>query len=273
MIHGGEKRRKNSREQRKAYEFYRTATEHEGQLADMSAAFDRALASLHMVYQPIVCWSQKKVYGHESLVRNDEPCMRRPDRLFDAAQRLQRLPELGRIIRRAVARTLAQTAPTFYTFVNLHPLDLLDPELLSADAPLSQFASSVVLEVTERAALSEVPDVLAHIAQLRALGFRIALDDLGAGYAGLASFAQLQPDMVKVDMSLVRNIDQDLTKQTLVRSINALCREFSLLAVMEGVETKAERDALLSLGCDHLQGYLFGKPARRFLDPCFEAAA
>ena len=82
-----------------------------------------------------------------------------------------------------------------------------DHELFSPAAPLSRIASRVVLEITERASLDELGDVAPRLAQLRGLGFRIAIDDLGAGYAGLTSFAQLEPEVVKVDMSLVRGID------------------------------------------------------------------
>ena len=103
--------------------------------------------------------------------------------------------------------------------------------------------------------------------RLRALGYRIAIDDLGAGYAGLTSFAQLEPEVVKVDMSLVRGIDRSPVKQKLVRSIIALCTELGIQLVAEGIETPAERDALIALGGDLCQGYLFAKPGRGFPTP------
>jgi EAL domain-containing protein (putative c-di-GMP-specific phosphodiesterase class I) len=101
--------------------------------------------------------------------------------------------------------------------------------------------------------------------RLRNLGFRIAVDDLGAGYAGLSSFSQLEPDFVKLDMSLVRGIDASSSKSSLVRSMVHVCtQELGMRVVCEGVETKAERDTLEGLGADLLQGYLFGKPERGF---------
>jgi EAL domain-containing protein (putative c-di-GMP-specific phosphodiesterase class I) len=96
------------------------------------------------------------------------------------------------------------------------------------------------------------------------MGFRIALDDLGAGYAGLTSFAQLEPDFVKFDMSLVRGVDKNEKKRKLIQSMTALFKELGLLTIAEGVETTSERDALTSIGCDLLQGYLFAKPANPF---------
>jgi EAL domain-containing protein (putative c-di-GMP-specific phosphodiesterase class I) len=149
-------------------------------------------------------------------------------------------------------------------FVNLHTTDLLDAELLSRAAPLSQIASRVVLEITERASLEKVKDVRARVAALREMGFRIAVDDLGAGYAGLTSFALLEPEIVKFDMTLVRDVHRSATKQKLIRSMAELCHDMGMLVVGEGVETAAERDMLVALGCDLLQGYLFAKPGKPF---------
>jgi EAL domain-containing protein (putative c-di-GMP-specific phosphodiesterase class I) len=104
---------------------------------------------------------------------------------------------------------------------------------------------------------------------LRAVGFRIAIDDLGAGYAGLTSFALLEPEIVKIDMTLTRGIDQSPVKQKLVRSMSTLCREMGMTIVTEGVETRDERDTLLAIGCDLLQGYLFARPAKGFPKPAW----
>jgi EAL domain-containing protein (putative c-di-GMP-specific phosphodiesterase class I) len=136
--------------------------------------------------------------------------------------------------------------------------------LMSRDAPLSKIAKNVVLEITERASLDSVKDVRARVAALREMGFRIAIDDLGAGYAGLTSFALLEPEIVKLDMTLVRDVHLNSTKQKLVRSMTQLAHDMGMMVVGEGVETAAERDALVSLGCDLLQGYLFAKPNMAF---------
>jgi EAL domain-containing protein (putative c-di-GMP-specific phosphodiesterase class I) len=149
-------------------------------------------------------------------------------------------------------------------FVNLHSADLNDDDLYSATAPLSKIADRVVLEVTERASLHDVKNVTASVARLKALGFSIAIDDLGAGYAGLTSFTQLEPEVAKLDMTLVRGVDVDPRRQSIVRSMKKLCDELSMLVIAEGVETAEERDHLVELGCDLLQGYLFAKPQREF---------
>jgi EAL domain-containing protein (putative c-di-GMP-specific phosphodiesterase class I) len=221
-----------------------------------------------MVYQPIVKWSERQVFAYEALVRNGEPTLRAPDALFDCATSLGRLVELGRAIRRSVAETMAATG-VHRLFVNLHPRDLDDDELLSGEAPLSKFAHRVVLEITERSTLGRVSDLKARLARLRQLGFKLAVDDLGAGYAGLNWFAQLEPDVVKLDMSLIRHIDTEPTKQRLVGSMLTLCRDLGILVVAEGIETAAERAALVRNGCDLLQGYLLARPGQAFPEPSF----
>jgi EAL domain-containing protein (putative c-di-GMP-specific phosphodiesterase class I) len=109
-----------------------------------------------------------------------------------------------------------------------------------------------------------VKDTRARVRALRELGYRIALDDIGAGYAGLSSFELLEPDVVKLDMSLIRDVHRSQTKQKLISSILALCTDPDRLVVAEGVETMEELEELLKLGCDVFQGYLFARPAAAF---------
>jgi EAL domain-containing protein (putative c-di-GMP-specific phosphodiesterase class I) len=154
--------------------------------------------------------------------------------------------------------------PEAHLFVNLHPADLLDPDLLSHDAPLSQIADRVVLEVTERASLQRVPEVESTVAGLKDMGFQVAIDDLGVGYAGLTSFATLEPQVVKLDITLVCNIDSSQTKRRLVRSVVEACSDLGILVVAEGIETVEEGDTCIELGCDLLQGYLIARPDRAF---------
>ena len=187
--------------------------------------------------------------------------------ILDAAERLERLHELGRAVRAHVAAAAPGAPLGARLFVNLHSANLNDDELYSADAPLSKIARRVVLEVTERASLYGVKNVPTCVARLKALGFQIAIDDLGAGYAGLASFTQLEPEFAKLDMSLVCGIDTDSRRQSIVRSMKNMCDELGMLVIAEGAETAAERDMLTKLGCDLLQGYLFARPERGFMAP------
>ena len=231
-----------------------------GDRAGLEASLERALRSLWMAYQPIV-WAAGDLYGYETLVRTAEAALPRPDALFNAAERLGRLPQLGRATRSAVARSLGPVAAQGMTvFVNVHSSELTDETLYAAGGELSAAARGVVLEITERAALDDIPEVRSRIRALKDMGFRIAIDDLGAGYAGLTSFAVLEPHVVKLDMSLVRGVDREPLKRRLIGSMTRVCKESGILVVAAGVETTAEHDAVVELGCDLVQGFLIGRP-------------
>ena len=235
-----------------------------GDLAGVDARLDRGLARLWMAYQPIVSATTLQIVAHEALMRVEEPSLPNPAAVLEAAERAHRLHDLGRAVRNSVYATCRNADPSWRIFVNLHPADLLDPALYSPDSPFTSLASRVVLEITERASLDDVSGVRERIAELRALGFQIALDDLGAGYAGLTSFTQLEPDFVKLDMALVRDVNQDATKQKIIRSMVQLCEAMGKQTIAEGIETPAERDTTIALGCNLLQGYLFAKPGKAF---------
>ena len=228
--------------------------------AGLQASFESGLRSRRLVYQPIFRAADGGVYGYEALVRTSEPRLPHPHVLFDVAERLKRVHELGGLIRGSVADFLDRGLIPI-AFVNVHPLELSDDTLLLPDAPLSRHARSVVLEITERQPIDGVPGLPARIKTLRQLGYRLAIDDLGAGYAGLTTFAVLEPDVVKLDMALVHGCDQEPVKQQLIRSMTSLCKELGAMVVAEGIETEAERDTVVSLGCDLLQGFLLGRPA------------
>jgi EAL domain-containing protein (putative c-di-GMP-specific phosphodiesterase class I) len=231
-----------------------------GDRADLEVSLERGLETLWMAYQPIVDPATQRIAAYEALVRTREPTLPHPGVLFSVAERLGRVHDVGRAIRQSVASTLVSQPPDVDIFINLHSADLLDEALFAADSQLAASASRIVLEITERVALEHASDVPERIRRLRALGFRIAIDDLGAGYAGLSYFALLSPDVVKLDISLVRSVHESPIKQKLVGSMTSLCRELGMRVVAEGVETSAERDMLLSLGADLLQGYFYAKP-------------
>jgi EAL domain-containing protein (putative c-di-GMP-specific phosphodiesterase class I) len=250
---------------RRALEFCDMSGWQFGDRAALEAHFERALDRLWMAFQPIVFMESQTVFGYEALMRSSEPTLNNPGLILQAAERLGRVHELGRKIRRLVADSVSRAPQGALIFVNLHSVDLNDEELHAPNTALSAHAARVILEITERSSLDRVHDVRGRIASLRALGYRIAVDDLGAGYAGLASFGQLEPDIAKLDMSLIRDIGELQRKQSIVRSMIEVCTgELGTRVVCEGVETAAERDALVSLGADLLQGYLFGRPEREF---------
>lgn len=230
--------------------------------AALEARFNTALDRLWMAYQPIVSWSQTRVFAYEALVRSGEETLASPAALFETAELLGRTAELGRTIRSRVGEIAEQTDGSLL-FVNLNPVDLNDDDLYSEDAVLRPYAHRVVFEITERSQLAHISGLSSRIAKLRKKGYRIAIDDLGAGYSSLTSFVHLEPDFVKIDMSLVRGVDSSMLKRRLVRGLFQICSgDLGIQVICEGVETEAERETLCEDGIDLLQGYYFAKPER-----------
>jgi len=232
-------------------------------LAGLEVRFGQAIDRLWMAYQPIFEARSGALFGVEALLRSNEPSMPGPQHVLDAATRLGHLPLVGRRVRALSADSLASRDDNVTMFVNLHPQDLVDAELVDPAAPLTKLAPRVVLEITERASLTSSPELAARLGRLRELGFRLAVDDIGAGYSGLTSFTELTPEIVKIDMSLVRDLHLSALKQRTIAALCRLCHDVGCKVVGEGVETIEERDCLVSLGCDLLQGYLLGRPSAR----------
>jgi EAL domain-containing protein (putative c-di-GMP-specific phosphodiesterase class I) len=237
------------------------------ELAELEVKLGKCLAGLAMHFQPIVHAADRARFGYEALLRSRDKSLPHPGAILDAAERLEKIPMLGRAVRAQSAKVIASApAERGVVFINLHLLDLFDKQLTSPFSPLSKVAPRVVLEITERTSLDGEADVRYRVAELRELGFKIAIDDLGGGHARMGTFTPLDCDYVKLDMSLVRDIDQHAMKQRLVRSVIELCREQGTKIIGEGVETEAEARVLVELGCDYLQGYLIARPALPFCD-------
>lgn len=243
----------------------RPARDPEGLLGptDYHQEFKRALGSLWMAFQPIVSVTTGTVFGYEALVRSNDEMLPDPGTLLEAAERLDRMALLSRRIRERVTADLGPFQSHELVFVNLHPQELKDDQLYSPRDPLAPHAHRVVLEITERSHLDGVRNLAERLRRLCDMGYRIALDDLGAGYAGLSSLMRLNPHFVKLDMSMTRDIHLNGVKQKLVRSMLQVCQELGVSVVSEGVEKAEEREMLRALGCDLMQGHLFGKPIPR----------
>jgi len=226
---------------------------------DLEESLSFAMDSMFLVFQPIVDARVGTTFGHELLLRTRAGVFAGPCELLGAAEATSAIVTLGRKIRRMAADAISQVDGD--VFVNIHPLELADADLSDPSAPLSLLARRVVLEITERAAVGQGADVRAQIDSLRKLGYRIAVDDLGAGYAGLSSLANLEPEFVKIDMSIVRGVDTSPMKRRLIGALGPACRDASILVVAEGIETEAELDVIRELGCDLVQGYLLARPA------------
>jgi len=235
----------------------------ERQAEERRCAADDAIRGLRMAYQPLFRMSDQEVIGFEALMRFPDGSFSNPGEMLAAAERLNLTHKLGRAVRGRVAEAIRLGAVQGSIFVNLHSSELLDSELFEGRGPLAQYAESVVLEITERQSLEICDETLTTLNRLRDLGFRIAIDDLGTGYSGLASVVLVRPDIVKMDMSLTRAIDQDPMRRRIVDGLVTLCHDSGIEVVAEGVETEAELAAIDRLGCDLAQGFLLGRPELR----------
>jgi EAL domain-containing protein (putative c-di-GMP-specific phosphodiesterase class I) len=233
-----------------------------GDPAALAADFDRALGSIWIAYQPIVWCSRDEIHAFEALLRSGEPALPTPVALLAAAGKLGRSQDIGRAIRERVAAAM-DTAPVQSVFVNLLASDLLDEQLYAPEAPLSRFASMIVIELSNRATPAEVATVKERTPALHEVGFRLAIDDVDSSQTGLIGRG-IEPDVVKVDMALVRGLPNSTELQNHLRAMTAHFREKGIAVVAKGVETNVERDAVLAAGCYLLQGYLFAKPDQGF---------
>ncbi len=249
----------------------RAASDPKGYELECSAfLLDRAIAerAFHFHHQPIIDCAERSVVAYEWLCRGTMDGMKFPDLIFGVAERTARVHALGDVLRAIMADELAATADTpRLHFINVHPSDLDDPAFAKAalDGVLTSHASSIVFELTERAAIEDYRRVKTFFASLRARGYRLAIDDLGSGYAGLTALAELDPDFIKFDMALVRDLHLHPVKQRLLRRMRQFATEIGAKTISEGVETARERDALLDAGCAWMQGYFFARPAPGFL--------
>lgn len=237
--------------------------------------FDRRLGELeeilehrqvHFAYQPIVDARSHACRAYEALCRVDHELFSNPAVLFDASVLSGNVLRLGRIVRERAMLPLGRLLPSQSLFVNLHPTELDDPEFLLSETG-GAGSSQVVFEITERASIPDFERVRRVLNTLRGRGYRFAIDDLGAGYASLNSIAHLGAEFIKIDMALVRGVDQSERKSNLIRSMVEFAHRDGIEVIAEGVETAEEAAAVTALGCDMLQGYYFGRPLPFPADP------
>ena len=125
----------------------------------------------------------------------------------------------------------------------------------------------IIFEVTEGERVDDGPWFAQILREYQRCGFKTAIDDFGAGFAGMKLLADFQPDLIKIDMDLIRNVDVNRPRQAIVRSLVQLCKDMNIQVIAEGIETPGERDFLVDAGIRLMQGYLFAKPAFRAIAP------
>ena len=218
--------------------------------------------AIAMAFQPIVDLGRGEVFAYEALVRGANGASAGAVIAAIPDDRLYAFDQACRVtaIETAAALGMRQTVS-----INFLPNAVYQPEncirrtlaaARRADWPLQR----ILFEVAEREHVSRPEHLLGILDAYRSMGFRTAIDDFGAGYAGLNLLAAFQPDVVKLDMALVRGIDTDQPRRTIVDHVARMCAELGIAVVGEGVETRDEAAALRDLGIDLQQGYFYARP-------------
>lgn len=233
---------------------------------------------LTTLFHPIVsAGSPGEVFGYECLVRGvaADGSLVSPDRLYRTAREADLLFPLDRAARLTAIRTASERhidIGTARLFINFNPSSIYDPvyclrSTVDAIARTGFSPDRVVFEVVESDHVEDPAHLVRIIQFYREAGFRIALDDLGAGFGSLNLLRMLEPDVVKLDMGLIRGVDRDPFRAGIVRKLLEMARELRIASVAEGIETEAESEWLRRNGADYLQGFLFGTPSNPPLVP------
>ncbi|MBC7684199.1 MAG: EAL domain-containing protein [Bdellovibrionales bacterium] len=211
--------------------------------------------------------SRREIVAHEALVRgpNGESAYSVLSQVDDTNRYL-----FDQACRMKAIRGAAELGMMELLSINFLPNAVYRPEACIrstfAAAKEHRFPiEQIIFEVTESEQVIDRPHLVNIFQQYRRFGFYTAIDDFGAGYAGLNLLSEFQPDIIKIDMQLVRDIDTSAAKQAIVDGIVATCNRLEIKVLAEGIETPAERDCLRAAGIDLMQGYLFCRPAFRAL--------
>lgn len=221
---------------------------------------------LSSVYQPIVDLRQATLFGYEALTRGPaDSRLHSPLSLFETAARHGLMVALEIACLEVACVRFLQFGAAGKLFLNVSPMSLVEPDYREglADRVLSRLglpAERIVIELSEQYPLQDYDLMRQATDHFRQLGFQIAIDDLGAGYAGLRAWSELRPDYVKVDRHFIENIDGDPVKREFLRSILEISNELGCKVVAEGIETADQLITVQALGVHYGQGYFLARP-------------
>lgn len=215
-----------------------------------------------MAFQPIVNCQNNTIFGYEALVRglNNESAYSIISRVNDTNR--YTFDQLCRIKAIALASKLGVDS---MLSINFLPNAIYKPErcirtTLEAAKKYNFPTTNIMFEFTEVEKIEDSSHVERAVSYYQELGFKTATDDFGSGYSGLNLLADFQTDIIKLDMALIRDIDKDTKRQTIVRNCLNMFKELNIMALAEGIETVEEYQWLKNAGIDLMQGYLFAKP-------------
>ncbi len=222
--------------------------------------------NLTVHFQPIVCLKNQMIYGYEGLIRGPVDTMLQPPiMLFDAATKCGCRAQLDFLCRETVIRQFARLSLPGRLFINVDPISILhenfqEGKTLELVRKAGIDSSRIIIELTETHPIDDICLLKKAMVHYRNLGFRVALDDLGAGYSGLKLWSEIKPDIVKVDRHFIQGVNEDRTKQQFVSTIISTAQSMGCRVITEGVETESEYALLRKLGVEMVQGYYFSRP-------------
>jgi EAL domain-containing protein (putative c-di-GMP-specific phosphodiesterase class I)/GGDEF domain-containing protein len=215
---------------------------------------------IYIEYHPIIVAETGRIFGYEALARGVMRTLRSPEVMFEVAADADLLWELSRLCRqRAIEGMHRRLRGDELLFLNVDPHDFADPAFGELDAVDPR---RVVIEITERTAIKDYPKFRERLRVFRDRGFRFAVDDAGSGYAGLGSIANLEPDFIKLDISLINSIDTNFIKQNLVETMVGFAQEQGAMVIAEGIERAEELETVKRLGVPLVQGFFLHPPER-----------
>jgi len=218
------------------------------------------------VFQPIISLVDAQIIGYEALIRGPEKSrLQMPDTLFAVARDARLLAKLEYACRQVSCEQFVALDLPGKLFLNMSPIAFTASQYRGGVTRkilqrVGLSAERIVFELTESQPLDEIELLRAASAHFQRQGFAVALDDLGAGYAGLRVWSELCPDYVKIDRHFISGIDQDPVKREFVSAILAIAHRIGHRAIAEGIETASELRTLIDLGVDYAQGYFIARP-------------
>ncbi len=226
---------------------------------------------VHPVYQPIISLNDGSVYGYEALCRIDlSDCAFNTEQMFGIAEKLKCLWELESICRRMSIKDAMHKPADAKLFVNVDPNVIHDKKFHSGMTAgyLKKYnmePDDIVFEITERNSVEDAKTFIKSIRHYKKQNYRIAIDDFGSGFAGPNLLCLLEPDIIKIDMEIIRNIDKDRIKRMFVKSLSVFGKNTGTKILAEGIETSEELKVLIDLEIDYGQGYYLGRPVPTFI--------
>ncbi len=218
------------------------------------------------VFQPIVSLRDGSIYGYEALSRGPKNTkMYSPTLLFDCAEKFGKTWELELLCRKRAIETVFNLQSQFRLFLNVNPKIMHDDKFKKGFTKeyLAQYGinpENVIFEITERGVISNVSEFIDTINNYKNQNYRIAIDDAGAGYSGLNMISDIHPHFIKLDMNLIRGVELDQTKQSLIKSFTEFASMTNTYLIAEGIETKEELLKLIEIGVHFGQGFFLQKP-------------